>query len=243
MTNKPPEPGSLVDVGHIGEAGIAAVTAALLAEGFQTARPFPNPAGQLIAFSPRTSQPTRLQVFSATSRALRFDRQWFSKPNIFVVIVWLRSTSVRFFLFRGENDVEEFVKELDGQDGWFRAGTWGVHNARTALEGRLGVAEDRWRAFCSGLSSPPLQLLVKQSVVRLTRHARERVEAGEVREEWIAATLSSPDHTDEDPLRPGIRRAWKRIEDFGSRALRVAYRQEGAVTVVITAFFDRGAPT
>ncbi len=76
---------------------------------------------------------------------------------------------------------------------------------------------------------------------RLTRHARERVEAGEVLEAWIAETLAAPDWSGEDKLRPGVLRAWRLIPEFGGRVLRVAYRMEDGQMLVITAFFDRGA--
>jgi len=77
--------------------------------------------------------------------------------------------------------------------------------------------------------------------VRLTGHARERVDAGEVRVEWIEATIHGADWTTPDPKRPGITRSFKSIAAFGGRILRVAHRPDDGHILVVTAFFDRGA--
>ncbi len=77
--------------------------------------------------------------------------------------------------------------------------------------------------------------------IRLTRHARERVDAGEVQAEWIAATIREADWTVPDPRYPGITRSFKSIAAFGGRVLRVAHRPDDGHILVVTAFFDRGA--
>jgi hypothetical protein len=77
--------------------------------------------------------------------------------------------------------------------------------------------------------------------VRLSTHAQERVNAGEVRLDWIEATVRHPAQTQPDPRRPSVTLSFRRIQEFGNRVLRVAHRLDGADVLVITAFFDRGA--
>jgi hypothetical protein len=78
-------------------------------------------------------------------------------------------------------------------------------------------------------------------VIRLTRHARERVDAGEIKEEWIAVTVLAPTLTQRDARRPNITLAFRAIPESGGRILRVAFRAEGTDVAIVTAFFDRGA--
>ena len=78
-------------------------------------------------------------------------------------------------------------------------------------------------------------------LIRLTRHARERVDAGEVEAEWIEAPIRVPDWTASDPRRPNVSLSFKAIAAFGGRVLRVAHRPDDAHILAVTAFFDRGA--
>jgi hypothetical protein len=77
--------------------------------------------------------------------------------------------------------------------------------------------------------------------IRLTRHARERVDAGEVRAVWIEETIRGADRTSPDPRRPEVTLSFRTIAMFGGLVLRVAHRKGDGHIVVITAFFDRGA--
>ena len=87
----------------------------------------------------------------------------------------------------------------------------------------------------SHLASPENRL------IRLSKHARERVDAGEVPLAWIEATIRQPTRTRPDPRRPGVTLSFRTISEFGNRVLRGAHRPDGADILVITAFFDRGA--
>ena len=78
-------------------------------------------------------------------------------------------------------------------------------------------------------------------VIRLSRHARERVDAGEILREWIDLTIQHPAWIRPDPLRVGVTQSFRAIPEFGNRILRVAHRPDGTDVLVITAFFDRGA--
>jgi len=78
-------------------------------------------------------------------------------------------------------------------------------------------------------------------MIWLTRHARERVEAGEVQIAWIEETILRPTRTRPDPYRAAVTLSFRAIPEFGGRVLRVAHRSDGDDVLVITAFFDRGA--
>lgn len=78
-------------------------------------------------------------------------------------------------------------------------------------------------------------------MIRLSKHARERVDAGEVRWEWIEATILKPDRTRPDRRHPDVILSFHQIAEFGHRVLRVAHRRDGTDVLVSTAFFDRGA--
>jgi len=57
----------------------------------------------------------------------------------------------------------------------------------------------------------------------------------------VERALADPDWTDVDPRWPERRRAFKVIEEFAGRTLRVVYWLEGPDTVVLTIFPDRNA--
>ncbi|WP_429911223.1 DUF4258 domain-containing protein [Glycocaulis sp.] len=76
--------------------------------------------------------------------------------------------------------------------------------------------------------------------LRLTAHARERIEARGVKTEWIEAAVSHPDRTEPDPKDPDLVRYFKTLPEFNGRVLRVVSRQESGGYTIVTAFFDRG---
>ncbi|WP_395827804.1 DUF4258 domain-containing protein [Elstera sp.] len=78
-------------------------------------------------------------------------------------------------------------------------------------------------------------------MLRLSAHAQTVIEARCIEEAWISETLAHPDWTESDPRDRDIIRAFKRIEGFGGRILRVAYKPVGSDILIVTAFFDRGA--
>ena len=78
-------------------------------------------------------------------------------------------------------------------------------------------------------------------MIKLTTHATERVENGEVALAWIILAVEQPDWTRPDAIRPGVTQSFRSIGAYGGRILRVAHRPAGADLLVITAFFDRGA--
>ena len=76
----------------------------------------------------------------------------------------------------------------------------------------------------------------------LSKHAADELnKAGrsQIKQEWIHRTLTAPDYSDQDN-RTNTIRVWKRIPEFGNRALRVVYNPNTQPITVVTVFFDRG---
>jgi hypothetical protein len=75
----------------------------------------------------------------------------------------------------------------------------------------------------------------------LSRHASDELQkAGrtQIELEWIQRTLENPDYSDRDDRTRTIR-VWKRIREYGNRALRVVYNPDTEPITVVTVFFDR----
>jgi Domain of unknown function (DUF4258) len=78
-------------------------------------------------------------------------------------------------------------------------------------------------------------------VIRLTRHAAERMRQYGIPGEWVEATIEQPAWTQADPFQPGVTRSFREIAQREGRILRVAHRQAGDDVLVLSAHFDRGA--
>ena len=75
----------------------------------------------------------------------------------------------------------------------------------------------------------------------LSKHAADELnKAGrsQIQQEWIYRALNDPDFSDRDN-RTNTIRVWKRIPEFGNRALRVVYNPNTEPIPVVTVFFDR----
>lgn len=243
MSDAVPLPRSTT-TGHIGAAGEAAVTAALLRAGFDVARPFPDRGVDLVVLSPDLTRAVPVQVKTATSRALGFARKWFAPIDVVLVYVWLLPGETRFFVFDGITGVEDFLGASAAQPSWSAKGRWIISTVGVGQEARLQPFENAWasirRRQNASLPSPqPVDFAA--APLLLTRHVQERIEAGEVALRWIEATLAAPQRIAPDPRRPGVTLSWRPIAEFGDRILRVAHRPGDGHIVVITALFDRGA--
>ncbi|BAW97736.1 hypothetical protein NIES970_26920 [[Synechococcus] sp. NIES-970] len=76
----------------------------------------------------------------------------------------------------------------------------------------------------------------------LSHHAHEVLQRSDrncIDPAWIQRALAEPDYVDRDE-RTNALRVWKRIPEYGNRALRVVYNPEKQPPVIITVFFDRG---
>ena len=76
----------------------------------------------------------------------------------------------------------------------------------------------------------------------LSQHAFEQLQKSgrsQIREEGIKLALTTPDYSELDS-RTNTIRVWKRIPDYGDRALGVVYNPHKQPVVIVTVFFDRG---
>ena len=76
----------------------------------------------------------------------------------------------------------------------------------------------------------------------LSKHAIDELnKAGrsQIQREWITRTLMTPDFSDIDS-RTNTIRVWKRIPEFGNRALRVVYNPNTEPITVVTVFLIGG---
>ena len=82
---------------------------------------------------------------------------------------------------------------------------------------------------------------VSDTVLILTRHARDNIVRDAIDPAWIETTARQPTALTVDPHDPTLSRAWRGSPERGGRVLRVVFRPAGADIVVVTVFFDRGA--
>lgn len=74
----------------------------------------------------------------------------------------------------------------------------------------------------------------------LTEHAQERVLEREIKQEWICQALLDPDDRKPHENNPEREYVFKKIEEYGSRVLKVVKSKEGLPYTVYTVHFDRG---
>lgn len=74
---------------------------------------------------------------------------------------------------------------------------------------------------------------------RLTAHAQLMMDRRRIELEWVEDTLRAPETERRDESDKSLSLAFRRIPDAGGKWLRVVYRQEGQICIVVTAFFDR----
>ena len=74
-----------------------------------------------------------------------------------------------------------------------------------------------------------------------TRHAIQAMAEREIAEEWVELVVTQPALRTPDPGDPEVERFFRRIPDYGDRALRVAVNTRAAPWRVVSVFFDRNA--
>lgn len=77
--------------------------------------------------------------------------------------------------------------------------------------------------------------------LRFTQHALDMLEERRIEPDWVARTLERPERLADDPRGPPLRRAFGAVPEAGGRILRVVFRMEDDLILVVTAHFDRGA--
>ena len=73
----------------------------------------------------------------------------------------------------------------------------------------------------------------------LTDHAREMLVERAIDLVWVEATIREPEIIEDDPIRLGVVRAFRRIPEREGRFLRVVYIRTDDTVRVLTVFFDR----
>ncbi len=73
-----------------------------------------------------------------------------------------------------------------------------------------------------------------------TKHALDVMDEREIPVEWIERTVFEPYLRVPDPIDPEVERFFRRIPEYGDRALRVAVNTKVATWRVVSVFFDRG---
>jgi hypothetical protein len=74
---------------------------------------------------------------------------------------------------------------------------------------------------------------------QLSKHARRRIERRQIRLEWIADALTSPDRLEPDALDPTLRHALKKIGEMDNRVLRLVYNPSVVPPRIVSVYFDR----
>jgi hypothetical protein len=74
---------------------------------------------------------------------------------------------------------------------------------------------------------------------RLTVHAQLMMERRHIALEWVEVTIRDPSYERTDERDKSLTLAFRQIDASGGKWLRVVYRREGQICVVVTAFFDR----
>ncbi len=226
----------------IGAAGEAVVEARILRQGLAVARPRPDRGVDLLAVAPDMTRAVPVQVKTFSRPSIEVEKGWFRPVDVVLAVVWMRDAGEEVFLFDGLIGVERFLGASAQTASWQQGGRYAISDmSAPSQRARIAPFAEDWAILHRRLGLPLPAAPADATPYRLTRHARERVEAGEVQEAWIAETLAEPDRQGPDPRRPGITLSWRRIAAFGDRHLRVAHRDDNGHIIVITAFFDRGA--
>lgn len=233
-----PKPAS----GNVGAAGEAAVLGRLLREGFDVARPVVDRGADLVVLSEDLRRAVPIQVKTLSTPSVALHQAWFTLIDVVLILVWLRPGGEEFFVFDGLAGVEAFLGDSRLALSWTAdRQRWVITDMSSpGQRARLVPFANDWSVIRRRLGLLPVAG-PPTAGFRLTRHAAERVDAGEVEVAWIAATLDAPDRTAPDHRRPGITLNWRAIPEFGGRVLRVAHRPENGQLIVVTAFFDRGS--
>lgn len=131
---------------NVGAAGEVLVAARLLSLGVDVAKPYSDNGADLIAFAPDFSRAVPIQVKTASTPRIAFERQWFSIPGIVLVFVWLCDGRGRFFVYDGIGDAEAFLGTSADTKSWTVDGRYHVTPSglgATHME-RLKSYEDAW---------------------------------------------------------------------------------------------------
>jgi hypothetical protein len=139
-----------MDKQQIELVGIAALTAVLIREGFEIARPLRDRGVDLIIFSDDTPSPLaiplQVKIHSETGLEV-FRKKYQSFPGIVYALVWQALTRPRYFFF-DHDEATTLIPEASRQtDSWTRKEghwTWTHPKVPQDVQERLSKFENRW---------------------------------------------------------------------------------------------------
>ncbi|MDX2255455.1 MAG: DUF4258 domain-containing protein [Pseudanabaenaceae cyanobacterium bins.39] len=70
-------------------------------------------------------------------------------------------------------------------------------------------------------------------------HAKKRIDERDILLTWIQETIERSDKTESDQNDPELEIAFKRIESYGGRVLKVIYNKTVSPIRIVTLHFDR----
>jgi hypothetical protein len=73
----------------------------------------------------------------------------------------------------------------------------------------------------------------------ISDHAKERIEERNILLTWIQETIEKSDKTEQHPTEPEKEIAFKKIEGYSGRVLKVIYNKTVSPIRIVTAHFDR----
>lgn len=138
--------------------GTAALTAVLVREGFEIARPMRDRGVDLIVFSDASARPSAipLQVKVHSETGLEVFRERYQKfPGLVYAIVWRALSEPRYFLFDHDEAVALIPEASRQTPSWTKAqGHWTWTHPRVPQHVQLNMArfESRWQWLRSRLS-------------------------------------------------------------------------------------------
>jgi hypothetical protein len=129
---------------NVGAAAESLVVTRLLKQGLDVARPLSDNGIDFIAYEPANQRRfVPIQVKSASSDRINFERRWFVVPDLVLVYVWLRSEQC--FVFDGVADVEAFLGRSALTPTWQQQGIWAITRISAAqAAARLTPFAEAW---------------------------------------------------------------------------------------------------
>jgi len=150
-----------VDEQQVEIVGTAALTVALIREGFEVARPIRDRGIDLIVFSdspgePFAAVPVQVKVHSGT--ALEVDQGYERFHGLVYAVVWNAAAQPRFFLFDHAEAISLVPESSRETKSWTQGKHWTWTTAPQHLHARLAQYENRWDWLHSRLGRRPAQV-------------------------------------------------------------------------------------
>jgi hypothetical protein len=138
--------------------GVAALTALLIREGFEVARPLRDRGIDLIVFSDESTRPLaiplQIKIHSETGLEV-FREKYRNFPGLVHIVVWQALAQPRYFFFDQEEAVELIPEGSRQTSSWTRTDghwTWTHPRVPQDVQRKLAGFENRWDWLRSRLS-------------------------------------------------------------------------------------------